>query len=394
MLTVVELERGLVGMEANGTFLCAEPDGRVTLSKSWCSLWEFFLLSEDLPGAPGDAGGAKDHTYTGFHVNKKWLQSFIVDPRLRARVKKNSKAKKLLIYGYPRWSHGRVYYDLCRHLWDKGYIVDILNWQVSHATYFSEFTSFYDLFITALDGVGGLVNSYGMAYERIIGLSHHEFDIRMLIEQKGLEAFERLANYGVVSEFLYSRSIMLGVPRLPKVAPLGINFAEFHMEIPSRLETVGYASSMSAKTYGIEWKRGELAEAAAREAGLAFQVAGSTASQISFHDMPDFYRTVDAVVTSSVSEANALPVMEAAAAGRLVIGTPVGNFPRNAYEGAGIIAPIESDKFKEFTAATLRYYKDNPSEFVRKCQDIQKAATRFDWQHMIGDWIELIETSR
>jgi glycosyltransferase involved in cell wall biosynthesis len=394
MLTVVELERGLLGMEANGTFLCAEPDGRVTLSKSWCSLWEFFLLSEDLPGAPGDAGAAKDHTYAGFHVNKKWLQSCIVDPRLRARVKKNSKAKKLLIYGYPRWSHGRVYYDLCRHLWDKGYIVDILNWQVSHAAYFSEFTSFYDLFITALDGVGGLVNSYGMAYERIIGLSHHEFDIRMLIEQKGLEAFQRLANYGVVSEFLYSRSIMLGVPRLPKVAPLGINFAEFHMELPSRLETVGYASSMSAKTYGIEWKRGELAEAAAREAGLAFQVAGSTASQISFHDMPDFYRTVDAVVTSSVSEANALPVMEAAAAGRLVIGTPVRNFPRNAYEGAGIIAPIESDKFKEFTAETLRYYKDNPSEFVRKCQDIQKAATKFDWQHMIGDWIELIETSR
>jgi glycosyltransferase involved in cell wall biosynthesis len=187
---------------------------------------------------------------------------------------------------------------------------------------------------------------------------------------------------------------MQGVPRIPKVASLGINFAEFHMEVPSRLETVGYASSMSTKTYGVEWKRGELAEAAAREAGLAFRVAGSTEKQISFHDMPDFYRTVDAVVTSSVSEANALPVMEAAAAGRLVIGTPVGNFPRNAYEGAGIIAPIEADKFKEFTAATLRYYKDNPSEFVRKCQDIQKAAPKFDWKHMIGDWIELIETSR
>ena len=218
MLTVVDLERGLVGLEANGTFLSAEPDGRITLSKSWCSLWEFFLLSEDLAGAPGDAAGAKDHVYAGFEINKKWLHSYIVDPRLRVRVKKNSKAKKLLIYGYPRWSHGRVYYDLCRHLWDRGYIVDILNWQVSHAAYFGEFASFYDVFITALDGVGGLVNNYGVAYERIIGLSHHELDIRMLIEQKGLEAFDKLANYGVVSEFLYSRSLMLGVPRIPKVA--------------------------------------------------------------------------------------------------------------------------------------------------------------------------------
>ena len=394
MLTVVDLERGLVGLEANGTFLCAEPDGRITLSKSWCSLWEFFLLSEDLSAASGEAAGTRDHSHAGFDVNKRWLRSFIVDPRLRVRVRRNSKAKKLLIYGYPLWSHGRVYYDLCRHLWDRGYIVDILNWQGSHSAYFGELDSFYDFFITALDGVSGLVNNYGVAYERIIGLSHHEFDIRMLVEQKGLEAFDKLANYGVVSEFLYSRSLMLGVPRIPKVASLGVNFAEFHMEIPSRLETVGYASSMSAKTYGVEWKRGELAEAAAREAGLAFHVAGSTASQRSFHDMPDFYRTVDAVVTSSISEANALPVMEAAAAGRLVIGTPVGNFPRNAYEGAGIIAPIEPDKFKEFTAATLRYYKDNPTEFVRKCQDIQKAATKLDWKHMIGDWIELIEASR
>jgi hypothetical protein len=63
MLTVVDLERGLVGLEANGTFLSAEPDGRITLSKSWCSLWEFFLLSEDLAGAPVDAAGAKDHVY-------------------------------------------------------------------------------------------------------------------------------------------------------------------------------------------------------------------------------------------------------------------------------------------------------------------------------------------
>ena len=45
-------------------------------------------------------------------------------------------------------------------------------------------------------------------------------------------------------------------------------------------------------------------------------------------------------------------MLEAAAAGRLVIGTPVGHFPRKAYQGGGILAPIEADKFTAFAAAT------------------------------------------
>jgi predicted O-methyltransferase YrrM len=151
---------------------------------------------------------------------------------------------------------------------------------------------------------------------------------------------------------------------------------------------------MSVETFGVEWKRGELAEAAAREAGLTFKVAGSTGNQIPFHDMPEFYRTVDAVLTSSISEAAQLPVMEAAAAGRLVIGTPVGHFPRKAYQGGGILAPIEADKFKVFAAETLRYYKEHPSAYVDKCHVIQDAARAFDWQHSIGEWVELIETAR
>jgi len=150
---------------------------------------------------------------------------------------------------------------------------------------------------------------------------------------------------------------------------------------------------MSSWTYGIEWKRGELAEAAAREAGLEFRVAGSTGNQISFHDMPEFYRSVDAVLTSSISEAAQHPVIEAAAAGRLVIGTPVGHFPRKAYEGGGILAPVEAGKFKAFTVETLRYYKDNPAAYRDKCHAIQEAARKFDWKYTIDDWVELIEAA-
>ena len=221
-----------------------------------------------------------------------------------------------------------------------------------------------------------LVDTYGVPYDRVIALSHHEFDMRALIEQKGIEAFEKFANYGVVSEYLYSASLMRGIPRIPMVAGLGINFSDFYAEIPERLATVGYAGSMSAKTFGVEWKRGELAEASARDAGLVFKVAGWTGNQIWFHDMPDFYRTVDAVLATSISEGAGLPVMEAAAAGRLVIGTPVGHFPLKACQGGGILAPIEADKFKAFASATLKYYKDNTAAFQDKCRAIQSAARK------------------
>ena len=51
--------------------------------------------------------------------------------------------------------------------------------------------------------------------DKIIALSHHGLDMRMLIEQKGMEVFAKFANYGVVSEFLYCASQMMGITRVP-----------------------------------------------------------------------------------------------------------------------------------------------------------------------------------
>jgi glycosyltransferase involved in cell wall biosynthesis len=349
-LELIPLERGLVAFTAGRRFLSAIPDGRVILAPPWCSTWELFLASEDWGSdVPAVDNAQIPHAFQA-SFNKKGIASYIVHPMSRVRANTKPKAKKVLIYGYTKWSHGRVYYDLCKHLHQRGYIFDILDWQVNHADYIGQIIPYYDLFLTALDGVRTLADSYSVPYHRIIAISHHEFDIRMLLEQKGIEVFNDFANYGVVSDFLYCASLMRGVTRVPMVVPLGINYSEFHADISECLATVGYASSMSAKTYGVEWKRGELAEAAANEEGLAFKVAGWTGNQISFHDMPDFYRTVDAVLTSSISEAAQLPVMEAAAAGRLVIGTPVGHFPLKAYQGGGIIAPIEAEKFKKCRA--------------------------------------------
>ncbi|WP_224583220.1 glycosyltransferase [Mesorhizobium sp. CA14] len=389
---LIPLERGLVTLRSGGLFMSAIPDGHMRLRATLCSTWELFIASENW--CSENAGSDLANIWRRSHsFDKKRIEDYIIHPIIRMNSARQPQAKKILIYGYTKWSHGRVYYDLCRHLHDRGYIVDLLDWQVDHAEYAQRVISYYDFVVSALDGVSRLVDEYEVPFEKIIAISHHEFDIRMLIEQKGIHVFERFANYGVVGQSVYCASIMRGVPRLPMVASLGINYDEFYAEPPRRLTTVGYASSMSVKTFGIEWKRGHLAEAAAGEAGLAFKVAGSTANQISFHDMPEFYRSVDAVLSTSINESGPLSVLEGAAAGRLVIGTPVGHFPLRAYQGGGIIAPIEPEKFKAFTSSTLRYYKENAGEFVTKCAAIQEAARKFDWAYTIEDWIGLIEAA-
>jgi glycosyltransferase involved in cell wall biosynthesis len=394
LLELIPLERGLIAFGAEGHFLGAQPDGRLDLSKPWCSTWELFLASEDWCSTPlDDKGQAK--AVQNSAINWKGVKQYIVDARLRAKANSCSKTTKILIYGYPAWSHGRVYYDLCKQLYNKGYIIDIINWQVNHAGYMAELIAYYDLFIAALDGVRNLVEVYGVPCDKVIALSHHEMDIRILIEQMGTGAFEKFAGYGVVSYQLFDASVIFGVPRHPLVVQLGVNFDEFCAEIPERLATVGYAGSYSHKTIdGIEIKRGDIAEAAAREAGLAFKVAGWTGDQISFHDMPEFYKSVDAVLISSVTEGAQMPVKEGVAAGRLVISTPVGDFPLRASQGVGILAPIESHKYRKFVSDTLKYYKENPAAFVNKCRKIQDAARQLDWEYVISDWIELIEAAR
>ncbi len=53
VLEVVRLDRGMVGLKAKGVFLCAEPDGRVTLSRAECHGWESFQLGSTTE-APGE----------------------------------------------------------------------------------------------------------------------------------------------------------------------------------------------------------------------------------------------------------------------------------------------------------------------------------------------------
>jgi hypothetical protein len=46
VLHVVTQDWGWAGLSAEGKYLCAEPDGRITLSRPWCDAWERFEIAE------------------------------------------------------------------------------------------------------------------------------------------------------------------------------------------------------------------------------------------------------------------------------------------------------------------------------------------------------------
>jgi hypothetical protein len=394
-LEAVRLERGLIALTANSLFLCADGDKSVTLSRPACSAWECFL-----PTNESCFGGAmrSDLKYVRGRVeylDAVGVSQTVIHPMARVKSASSTKKTKIVFFGPLQWSNGRVYYDLCKHLHESGYIADILNYREVHGHYIEHIKTYYDIFVAGLeDAMHVLVDIYGINFDQIIGVSHWTYDIQAFIERYGRDAFNRLAGYGVVGNTLLWDSLTLGVTRLPKVASLGVNFDEFYSEIPERLVTVGCASSLSAKNrYGVEIKRGRLAQESAEGAGLDFRAAGFwTERYTQIHEMPNYYRSVDAVLVPSLTEAGGpMPATEAAAAGRLVISTPVGVFPYRAYKGLGIMAPIEMEQYKNFVIDTLLYYKEHKFEYIETCRRAQAAAEQFDWRYVISEWIELIE---
>jgi glycosyltransferase involved in cell wall biosynthesis len=197
----------------------------------------------------------------------------------------------------------------------------------------------------------------------------------------------RLAGYSVVSDWLKQQSIELGVERIPAVTPIGINYKSF-FNWPSReLRTVGYAGAINPDNIHRHIKRPWLIQQAAAAAGLDLKIAHGYHN--SWVTMPGYYKTVDAVVIASTEEGAGLPALEAAAAGKLVISTPVGIWLAQAGD-SGHTVPIEETAFVEATVGWLNHYRDNPVEYQIKCAETQQHARRYDWANVIHHWIELI----
>lgn len=310
--------------------------------------------------------------------------------------------KKVVFFIESEWAFGSIHYELSKYLWDHDYNCHLLPWNKNYTLEeLRELDSHIDFWVTTQYGYRFLEYCYGIKAERIITVAHAASDLEELISYTGKKDFDRFRNYGVVSKFLETYSNQLGIDRSPLICQVGINYNTYFAPPSDELRVVGYAGAMhEAENEAKEdpesyWgklrkiKRGYLVREVAHRAGLEFKVAQYYHN--SFITMGGFYRNVDCVINSSTKEGAGLPSLEAAAAGKLVIGTPVGHWRELIGENGGIEVPIQEEDFIRQCVDMLIYYKNNPTEYKKRCVQIQEHAKTYDWKNYINSWVKLLQ---
>ena len=299
--------------------------------------------------------------------------------------------KRVLFYTQNRWAFGSIHHALCKELYQHGIYANLLDWMQHYSMEeLALIDRTYDIIVTNPEAVELYLAKWGFDRKKIVVIAHAQWDLLKAQAEGGTEFLSEVRNYAVISDVLARKSAEIGIARTPKITPLGIHTDMFSADIAPALRTVGYAGAPTGANFaGVDIKRGHLVETAVSGVdGLTLQTHG-------FYNhlcMPAYYKLIDGLVVSSSEEAGGLPAMEAAAAGRLVIGTPVGYFEHNGDQGGGITVPVEPEAFVAKTQEHLAYYRDNPVQYRLKCESIQQyARDNYDWSKVIDAWLEVIE---
>jgi glycosyltransferase involved in cell wall biosynthesis len=302
----------------------------------------------------------------------------------------NNKMLKVVFFTYNGWAFGTIHHALCKELFKHNIYANVLDWTAKYSDdEYKLLDKTYDVFVTNPEAVLHLYHK-GIPLKKIVTIAHEQWDLLLAKRDSGLEFFNEVREFAVISDILVTKSEEFGIARKPKITPLGIHFDMFVSDIHPELKILGYGGHKETLNFfGVDRKRGHLVEKAVNDIeGIQLTVHG----YYNHLCMPSYYKNIDGLIMSSLEEAGGLPAMEAAAAGRLVLGTPVGYFKHNASKGAGVELPLDEETFVPKIKQHLMYYRDNPSEYRQKCQSIQQfARENYDWSNVINYWIEVLE---
>lgn len=299
--------------------------------------------------------------------------------------------KKVLFYTQNRWAFGSLHNGLCKELYKHNIYANILDEDKNYTQEeFQLLSNTYDLFVTNPDKVLHLHKISNIPLTKIIAVAHEQWDIYLAKHNNNnnISFIEQIKDYAVISNILVEVSKKLEIKRTPKIVNAGICFNNFYKPIKQNLLNVGYGGiKVSPNFFGVDRKRGHLIEKAIQDLNINL----ITCNNYNFLCMPGYYEQIDCLIVSSLEDAGGLPAMEAAAAGRLVVSTPVGYFEEHGPKGGGVVVPLEEEAFINKTRETLLFYRDNPTIYQIKCQQIQQyARDNYDWSKKIEPWLELL----
>ena len=298
---------------------------------------------------------------------------------------------RVLFYTQNRWAFGSIHHALAKELFKKNIYANLLDWTIAYSQEeYRLLNKTYDVFVTNPEAVVSLHHK-GIPANKIVTIAHGQWDLLLARQNNGVDFFNHIRGYAVISEVLKNKSQEFGITRIPNITRLGIHFDHFYDSIHNELRIVGYAGQKECiNFFKQEIKRAKLVEQATQNlAGIQLVTHGD----YNHLCMPGYYKDIDCLIMASTEEAGGLPVMEAAAAGRLIMGTPVGYFEHNASKGAGIELPIDEQRFVVKAREHLEYYRDNPNQYRQQCKMSQEfAKENYDWSIVVDDWVKLLTT--
>ncbi len=297
--------------------------------------------------------------------------------------------KKILFFTQNRWAFGSIHHALCKELYKHNIYANLLDWSTQYTKEeFNHLQNTYDIFVTNPDAVLTLYYSYNVPLNKIIAIAHGQWDILLAKQNANFDFYPQIKNFAVISNILKNKCIGWNNSVIPQVVEVGIHFDAFYEKPSASLQRVGYGGvKRTFNFFGTEIKRGELIEQVVKDVKDVQLLTHGVYNHLC---MPSYYKTIDCVVMGSIEEAGGLPMLEAAAAGRLPLGTPVGYFEENSLKGGGVLLPLEEKQFKKQLKHILEYYISNSAAYKDKCLQVQAyARDNYDWSKKINMWLNL-----
>ena len=298
--------------------------------------------------------------------------------------KKLMSQKRVLFFVETKWAYGSIYFNLCKELHKYGIQADVLDWSIPYTReHLKSAIGLYDVLSTTPYDAFTFM-SYDVPVEKLLITAHGEIDLyRAYATDKTI--FDKVREFTVVSENLFETCLKIGIKRVPKLTTVGVNTNNFYQDVPSKLERVGYAASLSAPNYfNIDIKRGYLVKRICELTGLEF----CSPNYCHFYGMPLFYNGVDCVITSSLEETVGLPMLEGGCAGRLLMSTGVGYARKHKH---AIILPNDEEDFVAKGVEVLIYYRSNMEEMRKKCLETrQYCLANFGWDKNMRSWLDAL----